>query len=59
MLNARAVAKLGYLYLNQGVWDGQQIVPSKWVATSTTQHTSGTSASSGVNLAQAGHGYIW
>ena len=32
-LNPRAVAKLGYLYLNQGVWDGQQLVPSDWVAT--------------------------
>jgi CubicO group peptidase (beta-lactamase class C family) len=27
-------AKLGYLWLNQGVWDGQQIVSSAWVADS-------------------------
>jgi CubicO group peptidase (beta-lactamase class C family)/sugar lactone lactonase YvrE len=57
-LNPRAVAKLGYLYLNQGVWDGRQIVPSEWVATSTTEHSSGTSPS-GVNLGQAGYGYLW
>ena len=57
-LNPRAVAKLGYLYLNQGVWDGQQIVPSAWVATSTTQHSSGTSPG-GVNLGSAGYGYLW
>jgi CubicO group peptidase (beta-lactamase class C family) len=27
-------AKLGYLWLNQGVWDGRQIVPAAWVADS-------------------------
>src|SRR6202000_88455 len=26
------MAKLGYLYLYQGSWDGQQIIPSSWVA---------------------------
>jgi Cu-Zn family superoxide dismutase len=57
-LNARAVAKLGFLYLNQGVWDGQQIVPAAWVATSTTQHSSGTSPA-GVNLGQTSYGYLW
>jgi CubicO group peptidase (beta-lactamase class C family) len=25
------MAKLGYLYLHQGWWDGQQIIPSSWV----------------------------
>jgi CubicO group peptidase (beta-lactamase class C family) len=25
------MAKLGYLYLRQGAWDGQQIIPSSWV----------------------------
>ena len=25
------MAKLGYLYLHQGSWDGQQIIPSSWV----------------------------
>jgi CubicO group peptidase (beta-lactamase class C family) len=35
--NARAIdfAKLGRLYLNNGVWDGVQIIPAKWVAEST------------------------
>ena len=57
-LNPRNVAKLGYLYLNQGVWDGQQIVPAAWVATSTTQHSGGTSAA-GANLGTAAYGYFW
>src|SRR3984957_15133340 len=25
------MAKLGYLYLHEGSWDGQQIIPSSWV----------------------------
>ncbi|MHA1926048.1 MAG: serine hydrolase domain-containing protein [Candidatus Thorarchaeota archaeon] len=27
----RDMAKFGYLYLNNGTWDGTQIVPSEWV----------------------------
>jgi len=25
------MAKLGYLYLHEGVWDGRQVIPSSWV----------------------------
>jgi CubicO group peptidase (beta-lactamase class C family) len=32
------MAKLGYLFLNQGQWDGETIVPASWVSTSTTSH---------------------
>jgi CubicO group peptidase (beta-lactamase class C family) len=32
------MAKLGYLFLNQGQWDGEAIVPASWVAVSTTSH---------------------
>ena len=31
----RDMAKFGYLYLKDGVWDGQAIIPSQWVKTST------------------------
>ncbi len=31
-------AKIGYLFLNKGVWDGVQIVPADWVAQATTPH---------------------
>ncbi|MFW9926526.1 MAG: serine hydrolase domain-containing protein [Candidatus Thorarchaeota archaeon] len=27
----RDMAKFGYLYLNNGTWDGEQIIPSDWV----------------------------
>jgi CubicO group peptidase (beta-lactamase class C family) len=32
------LAKLGFLYLHGGRWDGRQIVPQDWVAASTTDH---------------------
>ena len=38
---AREMAKLGYLYLNNGVWDGEQIVPASYVQDSTHQHSEG------------------
>jgi CubicO group peptidase (beta-lactamase class C family) len=45
------MAKIGYLYLNQGQWDGEQIVPVDWVAASTRKHISAT--------LQDGYGYQW
>ncbi len=32
------MAKLGYLYLHNGEWDHQQILPANWVAASTTPY---------------------
>ncbi len=50
-ITARDMAKFGYLYLNEGVWDGQQIVPAEWVQASTTPH---------VDTGQTfGYGYQW
>jgi CubicO group peptidase (beta-lactamase class C family) len=39
-INARAIdfAKLGRLYLNDGNWNGVQIMPSEWVAESTSSN---------------------
>jgi CubicO group peptidase (beta-lactamase class C family) len=34
-MTPRDMAKFGYLYLNDGTWDGEQIVPSNWVRVST------------------------
>ena len=40
-VNARAIdfAKFGRLYLNEGNWDGEQVVPSSWVDHSTRMDT--------------------
>ncbi|MCD4741001.1 MAG: beta-lactamase family protein [Desulfobacteraceae bacterium] len=34
-LTPRDMAKIGWLYLNKGVWEDKQIVPKKWVEDST------------------------
>ena len=34
----RDAAKLGYLWLSGGVWDGRQIVPADWVKDAVTAH---------------------
>jgi len=43
--------KIGYLYLNQGQWQGEQIVPAQWVVASTHKQIGGT--------LQDGYGYQW
>lgn len=50
-ITPRDMAKLGYLFLNQGTWDGKQIVSSRWVQAATTRHidTDG----------ELGYGYQW
>jgi CubicO group peptidase (beta-lactamase class C family) len=37
-LTARDMAKFGFLFLNQGQWDGQSILSEKWVIESTKEH---------------------
>jgi CubicO group peptidase (beta-lactamase class C family) len=34
------MAKLGYLYLHEGVWDDKQVLPATWVAAATSPATS-------------------
>ena len=38
-LKPRDAAKIGYLFLNQGNWDGKQIVSATWVADSVKAHS--------------------
>lgn len=45
------MAKIGYLYLNEGLWDGEQIVPAEWVSASWEEHISAT--------LQPAYGYQW
>ncbi|MBN1813270.1 MAG: serine hydrolase [Anaerolineae bacterium] len=50
-LTPRDMAKFGYLYLNDGVWDGQQVVPAEWVRTSVEKHVETDD--------DLGYGYQW
>lgn len=45
------MAKIGYLYLNDGQWDGAQVVPAEWVAASTHKQIAAT--------LEDGYGYQW
>jgi CubicO group peptidase (beta-lactamase class C family) len=38
LMQPRDMAKLAYLYLHRGRWDGRQVVPAEWVEQSTTGH---------------------
>ena len=50
-LRPRDMAKFGYLYLNGGVWNGEQIVSGAWVEASTRAHA--------VPRWADGYGYQW
>ncbi len=41
-LNPHDMAKFGWLYLNNGLWDGQQIISAKWVTDSTRKQINAT-----------------
>jgi CubicO group peptidase (beta-lactamase class C family) len=50
-LTPAEMAKLGFLFLNRGQWDGKTIVPADWVAASTASH-----ANRGDKIE---YGYLW
>lgn len=50
-MTSREMAKLGYLYLHEGVWDGKQIVSKAWVKTATENHV--------LTDGSRGYGYQW
>jgi CubicO group peptidase (beta-lactamase class C family) len=50
-LTPTEMAKLGYLFLNQGQWDSQTVLPADWVTASTARH-----ANQG---AKKEYGYLW
>ena len=52
-LEAEQLAKIGYLYLSQGVWNGQRIVPESYVRASVAQQVES------VTPQGWGYGYQW
>jgi len=56
-LRPRDMAKIGYLFLNDGRWQGKQIVSKKWIRESTKNHVD---AGQIPKAAHAdGYGYQW
>jgi CubicO group peptidase (beta-lactamase class C family) len=52
-MSARDMARFGLLYLWNGEWEGQQIVPSEWIRQSTTSYSE-------IDGDQGfGYGYLW
>lgn len=54
-LNLRPIdmAKIGYLYLRNGMWEDKQLVPDWWVKEATQVHVPNT------NFPNVGYGYMW
>jgi CubicO group peptidase (beta-lactamase class C family) len=53
-LPSRDLAKLGYVYLNGGRWDGAQVIPADYVRASTQAHSHPPPAAGA-----DGYGYQW
>ncbi|WP_342628405.1 serine hydrolase [Nguyenibacter vanlangensis] len=51
-MSARDLARFGQLFLNDGRWDGKQVIPASWVRESTTAYSS-------TNREGMGYGYLW
>jgi len=55
-MKPRDMAKIGYLYLNQGVWDGQQIIPVEWIEATTKKYVQVSASLEPWDLYM---GYLW
>ena len=56
-LSAHSLARIGYLFLSGGVWDGERIVSEHWVRASTSPVV--TDIRPGNDRRDAGYGYQW
>lgn len=54
----RDMARLGFLYMNNGMIDGQQIIPAEWVEESLTNYTNFINSTWG-DLDKVNYGYLW
>lgn len=52
-MRTKDIAKLGYLYLNNGIWDNHQIIASEYIHQSTRGHVYGNFPES------SPYGYLW
>lgn len=49
-LKSRDIAKFGLLYLNNGLWNGKQVISKQWIEQSLAKHTV---------IAGLDYGYLW
>lgn len=56
-LRPRDLAKIAWTVANDGLWEGQQVVPRDWVKTSTSFHVQSTWGAP--PMPKAGYGYLW
>jgi len=54
-LSAVAMAKFGQLFLQEGRWKGQQLIPAKWIRKIPKEFT----PTANQNNERFGHGYLW
>jgi CubicO group peptidase (beta-lactamase class C family) len=60
ILSTRDMARIGYLMLREGDWNGRQLVPREWVRESTRAHTRVTEMNpAGRRAGPFGYGYLW
>ncbi len=52
-LHPHDMAKFGYLFLNEGRWDGEQVISAEWVQNSQKPHAET------INKIQPNYGYQW
>lgn len=53
-MTPRDMARFGFLYLNNGMWNDQQIISNTWVDESTSPHSE-----TQINKSIAKYGYLW
>lgn len=54
-LEAEDLARIGQMYLNDGVWNGKRILPRGWAGEATARHVANIAA----NTNSPGYGYQW
>ena len=59
-ISPRSMAKFGQLYLDEGVWNNIQLIPSEWVERSLTIYSSSTYSSEILSyISGLKYGYLW
>jgi len=60
MITSRAMVKFGALYLNEGIWDGEQLIPIQWVEKSSKPYHGNYSINiPGEASGRLGYSYSW